>query len=349
MKNLNKILITLFTLPCLIFNLASAETDDSDCWRFGILSYEQESDNGFYIVNQVRETEKNKFTNFLTIEEQKAIITKNDLNTAILNLKKHCCNNELWWLKQNSEPCKNDKPFFNDNSLDSPYLFNHIFDVIMRRLSWLSGEQYIYTKTNMTLDNTWAIRRWLINNRATSSEWTNPQIIISKYKQFRKQSPVESWYNISSEIYNEFKNVNKSEQDFLQYIGWNFGNWESKTIVNALKNYNNRTLYDKYINSCALTEYFYTLLWPSPDDKNKIINAIPTCKVKVEERIIWESNYVSLVVQRSASLFLANNIQWYTDYLSDRQLRFLDLRTNTKNRWLDVIRAVPCLQRKCVK
>jgi hypothetical protein len=36
--------------------------------------------------------------------------------------------------------------------IDSPYLFDHLFDVVMRRLSGLTGESDIYTETNMSSD-----------------------------------------------------------------------------------------------------------------------------------------------------------------------------------------------------
>ena len=101
-----------------------------------------------------------------------------------MNLKKYCCNNEKWWLKKDYKTCKEDIPFYNDNTLDSPYLFDHLFDVIMRRLNWLSGDKNIYTKTEMTIDNSWAERREFITNRALSSEWASVQSIKTKYNQY---------------------------------------------------------------------------------------------------------------------------------------------------------------------
>jgi hypothetical protein len=182
MKNLNKILLMITTLCCFIPCLTIA--DNSDCWIFGIDKYKQDwSQNWFSIVNQSRETNNNKFTDFLSIEEQKAIITKNDLNTAILNLKKYCCNNKLWWLS--NETCIDDTSFYNENSLDSPYLFDHLFDVIMRRLNWLDGDRNIYTKSEMSLDEKWVERRNFITEQAISLEWATPQGIWKKYKEFR--------------------------------------------------------------------------------------------------------------------------------------------------------------------
>ncbi len=342
MKNLNKILIIPIILACSIFGVSFA--DNSDCWIFGNLLY----DNWFNIVNTSRETNSYSFTNFLSIDQQKAILTKNDLNTAILNLKKYCCENERWWLEQTQSTCENDKVFFNDNALDSPYLFDHIFDVIMRRLNWLSGDTNIYTKTNMTLDDKWAERRSFITKQATSTGWSDPQIIIDEAKKFRTSSSI---YDISLYINNTFRELNNN--NFLIYVSWSWDSEESEKIVaNAMKNYNQWTLYERYINACALTEYFYALLdlWLSID-KNTIVNKLSngSCDEIVKKQINGESSYVSLIEQRSANKFLSNYIEWYKSYLYERQEKLQNLLKDSKNRRLDVIRAVPGLQRQCTK
>lgn len=344
MKNLNKILIIPIILACSIFGVSLA--DNSDCWIFGVLTY----NNWFSIVNNTRETNSDKNTNFLTIEEQRAIITKDDLNTAILNLKKYCCENGRWWLKQTLDTCKKDKVFFNDNSLDSPYLFDHIFDVIMRRLNWLSGDTNIYTKTNMTLDDKWSERRNFITKQAISTWWSIPQIIIDEYKKFRTGSSPDLWYNISHYIHTTFWSL--SNEGFLSYVSWSWNSEQSKMVSNAMKNYSWWTLYDRYINACALSEYFYALLniWNS-DDRMTIINKLSdkSCDKIVEKQIKWESSYVSLIKQRSSNKFLSNYNEWYIAYLYERQKRLENLLKDSKNRRLDVIRGVPGLQRKCTK
>lgn len=342
MKNLNKILIIPIILACSIFGVSLA--DNSDCWIFGILQY----DNWFSIVNNSWETNSNKNTNFLTIEEQRAIITNNDLNTAILNLKKYCCENEKWWLEQTLSTCEDDEIFFNDNALDSPYLFDHIFDVIMRRLNWLSGDTNIYTKTNMTLDDKWAERRNFITKQATSTGWSTPQTIIDEEKKFRSSPNLE--YNISLYINNTFRELNN--YNFLLYVSWSWDSEQSKMVSNAMKNYSKWTLYDRYNNACALSEYFYALLdvWNS-EDKSTIINKLSnkSCDEIVKKQINGESSYVSLIKQRASNTFLSNYIEWYKSYLYERQERLENLLKDSKNRRLDVIRAVPGLQRQCTK
>lgn len=355
MKNLNKILIISALLSCFTFNLASA--DNSDCWIFAKYSYNQEwaADNWFQIVKNSRETKSNRFTDFLEISEQTRIITNNDLNTALLNLKKYCCENNLWDLSY--ETCTKDKKFFNDNAPDSPYLFDHLFDVLMRRLNWLGGEKNIYTKTKMTLDDKWAKRRETIEKHAKSIDWSNPQTIINEYQKEWQQSPSNLGYNITQKIYTTFK---LSNQDFLTYVSWKWSNADgndSEIVANALRKYNERTLYDRYINTCALGEYFYALLdqWANSTDKDAVIHKNSTktttwdCDKIVQRQIKWENDYVSLVIQKSSNLFLSNYVEWYMSYLYERQRKLQKLRKDSSDRWFDVINGVPCLQHICVR
>ena len=121
-----------------------------------------------------------------------------------------------------------------------------------------------------------------------------------------------------------------------------------------MKKYDERTLYDRYINACALSEYFYSLLdlWVNSEDKTKIINKLTSdnlCDKAVEKQINSENNYVKLVTQRSSNQFLSNYVEWYTSYLAERQKTFQKLWKDITDRWLDVIKAVPCLQHICQK
>ncbi len=349
MKILNKILIIPIILGYLCFSLVYADKDNSDCWIFWVLPYQQKwKDNWFNIVYNSRETNK-WFANFLTIDQQKAIITNQDLNTAILNLKKYCCEKEMWWLTQKSETCINDKSFFNENSLDSPYLFDHIFDVIMRRLNWLSWDYNIYK--GMTLDDKWAERRSKITKQATSTWWSTPQTIIDLYSWFRTESSPDLGYNIADKVNKVF--LEKNHQDFLSYVSWK--RWEeSEHIAKAIKDYNKRSLYDRYINACALTEFFYELFnqgETNTSDKIKNIYELSrnSCNKAVEKQIQWEANYVTVIEQRASQKFQTNYIEWYTSYMYERQEKLQNLIKDSKNRRLDVIRAVPGLQRQCVK
>lgn len=347
MKKLNKALIISVILGCFTLNLTSA-ADNTDCWKFWVMSY---SDWwwSFDIVNTSRWTSSNRFTNYLSVGEQLAIIQKDDLNTALLNLKKFCCENKLWDLS--ADTCKKDQPYFNDNALDSQYLFDHLFDVTIRRLNWLTKDTDIYTKTNMSTDDKWTSRRNWIDEQAKSTAWSTPQTIINKYQQVWKQSPANLGYNITSRIYATFWDL--SNQDFLIYVSWKWDTTESETVANAMKNYKERTLYDRYINACALSEYFYSLLdvWVNSNDKSKTIKRLSdnSCDKIIERQIDWENAYVVLVIQKSANLFLSNYVEWYISYLYERQQKLEKLIKDVWDRRLDVTRWVPNLENSTTK
>ena len=344
MRRLRRILIISSILSRFIIGFVVA--DDSDCGIFWVLEYNHsDSENGFVIVNQSWETENNKYSNFLTLEQQKGIITKNDINTALLNLKKYCCEKNLWGLKNGENTCLNDQDFFNPNTLDSQYLFDHIFDVMMRRLVWLTGDTDIYVKTNMTVDNLWQERRQLISSKAENLSWSNTQSIVDAYKKYWKSN-----YDITQEINWTFS---LDDQSFLSYVGWWAESQESEQVSEVIKNYEKWTLYDRYWNVCALTRYFYALfnLWRENVDRNTIINRLSsgTCESFVTLQIDREANYTQLVAQRSSNQFLSNYIEGYLWYFYDRGNKLKTLWKNATDRWLDVVRAVPHLVKQSVK
>lgn len=352
MKKLNKILIISVLLCSFAINLVLA-ADTTDCGKFWSMYYKQENwQNGFIIVNQSRETSDNEYSNFLSVAQQQKILTKDDLNTAMLNLKKYCCTNNLWWISTQS--CKEDETFFNPNSLDSKYLFDHIFDVMVRRMSWLKSDKDIYTETNMSVDEKWAERREWINDKAEDIEWSDAQSIIDEYKKYWTKSDPRLGYDITAEINWTF---NLNDQRFLEYVSWKSG-WEnleqSKKVAEAIKNYDNWTLYDRYNNMCALTRYFYSLLnngGSTNSDRNEIILGLSkwVCEEKMKAQIDSENKYVQLVMQRSSNLFMENYIEWYFRYMYDRSNKLRSLWQSTTDRWLDVIRAVPKLVKTCKK
>lgn len=352
MNRLNKILIIPIILSFSLISLVFA--DNSDCWVFWSMLYSEKW--SFPIVDNIRENNSNEFTKFLTIPQQQAIIRKDDLNTAIMNLKKYCCEKKLWGLSSSMDTCKKDSSYFNPNALESPYLFDHLFDVIIRRLNWLDWEKNIYTNTHMTLDKKWQERRERISEQAKSPSWSTPQVIINKFKEYWTQSPANLWYNISKKIYTLFTyRWIEGDQVFLRYVSGQWQSQESESIAEALRKYEEWTLYDRYKNSCALSEYFYSLLdmWIVSDNKRTTIHKLTSsdapCHEKINKQIEWETAYVQLVTQKSSNLGLSNYVEWYLSYNHERQESFTALWLKIVNDWFAIVRAVPCLQHTCVK
>ena len=69
--------------------------------------------------------------------------------------------------------------------LDSQYLYDHIFDVMMRRLAWLTWDTDIYVGTNMSVDEAWKYSwKWwreFISSKAEDLSWSDSQGIIDEY------------------------------------------------------------------------------------------------------------------------------------------------------------------------
>ena len=324
--------------------------DDTDCLIFAPkLYYHSWSTNGFDNVKNSRWTISNKYSNFLTIDQQInidediGIIDTDSLNTAILNLKKYCCENSIWSIAPDHSYCEIDHVFFNSNSLDSPYLFDHLFDVIMRRLSGLSWDANIYQ--NMKLDHKWEKRRNLISSHAESASWSSPQTIIKEYQDMRSAN-----YDISSRVNNKF--VSDSTSNFLLYVSGQWDSKESKEIANAFKDYGKWSLYDRYRNACALTEYFYALLLGGDTNstvKNTTIINVTNwvCDSIISNQIKSENMYTKLVMKKSANLFQKNHFEWYTSYMHNRMESLQSTWRNSVNKFFDVVRAVPQLIKNC--
>ena len=337
----NKIFIILLTSLCCFSCISLA--DYSDCRTFAIWNYEN-------IVKQVKQsrwTSENPYSNFLSVDKQLEIMDTASLTTAILNLKKYCCENGLW-LEQTSQTCTDDKAFFNPNSIDSQYLFDHLFDVIMRRLAGLTWEDNIYTHSDMALDATWAVRRKWISEKAVDLSGSDVQSIVDKSKEFWQYNKK---YDITSQMDALFSRDNST---LLKFVSGKWWSDESKQMAQIFNDYDKWTLYDRYHNACALTEYFYSLLdsaQNSQSDKVIILNRLAKwyCRQAVANQINAENAYTSVVTQRASNRFFFNYIKWYMSYLYDRNNELKDTRQQTTDRFLDVVRGVSKLINSCVK
>lgn len=345
MNKIKKIFIISSISLCYLIGISFA--DDWDCGIFAIWKYNNtsEANNSFENIDDVRKKDDYIYSKFLTPDQKAKIIDVDSLNTAILNLKKYCCEQSKGWLSPKSETCIVDKDFFNANSLDSPYLFEHLFDVIMRRLNGLTWENDIYTQTKMTVDEKGTERRNRINEKAENLSGSDVQSIINKYKEFRAY---HQKYDINSEMNAQFK---KDDSEFLKYVS---GEWwgESEKIAKVFQEYENRSLYDRYHNACVLGEYFYALLaWKQSKDKMNTINILANwlCNDAVQKQISNENKYVWLVTQRAWNRYIYSYVQDYISYLGDRRNTLRDTQSKTKDKRLDDVKGVPHLVKSCVK
>ena len=222
--------------------------------------------------------------------DNESILPITDLEIAINNLETYCCSTN----RKNEEYCKNlDK---SEVYPDSPYLFDHIVDVWLRRLDAEINWSYDW----MSFDEKWLARRTKVDEIANSKDGTPPI---------------------------ELKNIfDKNFKFNILFF------WEIKE--NDLSNYKDMTLYDRYNNRCEISKYIYEKLAPSNKilALKKDGTAVKKCKIITDARIEAEILYVKTLMMQKSNQILNENIQTYTnDYFAKERLQ--NLRDSILKLW----------------
>lgn len=241
----------------------------------------------------------NKTRDWVDIKHQE-IIDSNSLNIAFLNLKKSCCSNKDFQ-KNAQDTCKADKELFSQNAPQSYYLFDHLLDVLMRRLDGIESYQEV------TPDEKWEERRNFITELATNPKGTTPVNIDKTFKETRKIDP-KNLLNI------QVNDIGKSKQEYLSLI-------ESWSNLQRINEYQDRTLGERYSNICSISSYMYFLFINNDQNslfatREKILNG--NCQSLIEKRLNSETEYTQLVKIKSSNELSLVNIQEYIDYLGKR-------------------------------
>ncbi|MDD2537289.1 MAG: hypothetical protein PHU61_02245 [Candidatus Absconditabacteria bacterium] len=284
--------------------------------------------NHFVLVENLRTNNRS------TIQNRETIIPSEDLNIAFLNLRKNCCEHSEFGNKY-KEQCGKDTPHFKNNTPKSYLLFNHLLDVIMRRLDGDMLGMY----EDGSLDPRGVERRAFIEEKATQKEGTLPQVIQSQYNKF--------WSKGENKVYGIVENTNLNRRSYVDLI-------EGEQLE-VMHNYENRSLRERYNNACNLAGYLYFLFNPMDGSNGTATN--PTikeiiqsgkCKTLIEERIKAETSYTHNIITKKSDQLKNDNLTIYTNvYLRDR-LGELTTKLNRVNiLWGRVEKATPELTPIC--
>ena len=221
-----------------------------------------------------------------------SILPDESIKKVFDNLKSYCCGSKIY---------TNCSGFVVDQNVpDSPYLFDHMLDVYLRRLDakqWDdNGGDLIYW---LQPDPKWHEWRKYISDIANNIDGYVPGDIASKYK--------ETW---KSEIY-----VSKF---------WNGGNNESwaSQIEKAMDNYNNWALWDRYDWACDVVMYLSLLYTNHEQQEQK--TWYDACRNLVTNRINAEKSYTEAVMQWKWTLLLERSMSTYLDtYFFENKLAWL--------------------------
>lgn len=248
-----------------------------------------------------RDESKEELTNLIKAMPKEA------MEKAIDNLGKYCCD-----VKILSDNCEST----NDNTLypESIYIFDHIFDIYLRRLD--AKDNLLYGLSADLSGQDW--RNFMIEH-GNEVEGSKPLEIKTKYDAFW------TWNrNIVSFVDNDSKTKN---------------DWKD-SIERQIQEYDNWTLRDKYNLACDTANYiaehkFINGNWVTQTEYN-------FCKKITNNRIDHENTYVQTILMQKANKLLWWNINSYfgtyfiRNKLSNLEQILFDINTSFSeiNKWV---------------
>ncbi|MDR0860805.1 MAG: hypothetical protein LBO09_07745 [Candidatus Peribacteria bacterium] len=184
---------------------------------------------------------KNKRTNATIPSNHESIIDSASLNAAFLNLKANCCTNTEF-KTGNPKSCETDKASLPTNAPKSYYLYDHLFDITMRRLDGIKDGNI---SDQAQLDPKGQERREEITKIMEGEKGTTPGIITTPYEKYRAIN--------SNNLLVGFEQNSAEDANYYTTQMTTGANKEK------LENYENRTLGERYKNTCNLVGYLYFL------------------------------------------------------------------------------------------
>ena len=270
------------------------------------------------------------------------IIDKDSLNVAFLNLKKNCCQylnaknlEGHTFYEQHTNSCEEDKTYFNTNVPRSYYLFDHIFDVMMRRLNGEVEEIY----PEVSLDEKGQERRERINEIAEDIEGEVPATIERKYKEYRTIDNKNSLHGIAED-------ASPGSFDYVNAM-------TAGENLEILNRYEERTLGERYDNLCNVAGYVYFVfntvnenMIAITETKSMLLGS-NVCSKATNSRIEAENHYIENMIVLKSNELLIRNVESYITYLDKRLRDLQDTMGKAKNSFFAVARKVPKLVQHC--
>ncbi len=210
------------------------------------------------------------------------IYPKQDIQVAIDHLVYFCCEN---WYAKNSKYCpkQDEKWKFLTQKLyaQSPYLYDQILDIGMRRLDGDANTQY----QEAWLDIFWAKRRKWIRNASMLTNGIAPISVTKKYKEFRKP-----WI--------------KDDDAF-----------PSSDIDTISQKWSKYWLKNRYFAMCYVADYVEAVINPkiSYNSDIKLQKQTKKCFWLVQEIIEQEFYYMKRVMIQQWAKLVSHNMNTYTD------------------------------------
>lgn len=224
-------------------------------------------------------------SNYTTnLKEYKIVLPDDAFNQALQNLKAYCCSQVVQGSCTQKE--KDNLPKLYP---ESPYLFDHLVDVSMRRLDGIDKLAY-----NLTSDPTAKERRDYITKVANDPTGSQSSTIETTYKKYWKENT----------------ETKKNMETF---------------IANYNKDVTTLSLEDKYDTLCGLMNAIYKktqtknpIIIGSAWENNSFLNG---CQNIVQDRVKRENSYVKMImIKKSNQLFDETTKAYTKKYFAEERI-----------------------------
>ena len=247
------------------------------------------------------------------------ILPKEAFEKALENLQKFCCSQDS--LRKDLNYCTD---IVAEQSVpSSAYLFDHIFDVSIRRLDAKeeneNGNNLVY---GLKPDALWKEWRDFITKRWNNYKWNVPLEIINEFKKhwILKKNILVTW--------NAKNNIPWGENNFEGYSDW--------------------TLWERYNWICETSVFMYLNKIPNADQK-KLYNAYLSCESMIEKRIKNEFDYTNTILMQKWNKLLQLNIKAYLDnyFSQNKMVELQQIVFDIKTMFNEINKAIPKLVENC--
>ena len=225
------------------------------------------------------------------------------VSKALMNLKSTCCEGENMNNKEMFCIWYPKKP-----NPDSEFFYDQLLDIWLRRLDGNSDLAY-----NVKLDSKGEERRKFITEAAQDKVGS-----ITAKKVLEKRN--ENWTR--KKIYVDNRTITQFQD--------------------AIDNYKDQTLADRYYNICNVIWIIYEKI---RTDKTKVIN-IATCQSLINKRISDEATYTKIIAIKKSNELLHNTIQAYTQkyFVEEKMMVLLTLLNKVKSLFSTMVQQAPASQ-----
>lgn len=276
----------------------------------GVFAVEETTDCGIVVGKNIDEEKKGYedlhkiYHKFMPIEA---------FYQVLINMKAHCCRKGI------IECTKAEKDSLPEKYYpESPFLFDHLVDVSMRRLDGIAELAYGLEPDAIGKER----RKYITENVANAPNGVKPSDIEKKYKAYRERTPI---------------------------------NMETQNDINAtLTKYDTLKLIDRYDTLCEITNNMYEKIKTTDriiiGGKSDAKSFFSKCENLVSNRVKKENGYVKILMIQKANKLADETTKAYTKkhFVEEKLMNLRNIISKVKDLFKTIVQQAPA-SKSCSK